>query len=447
MRSEKPKVLLPFLGRPMVLRALDAVSRLKPAQIVVVVGSGRELVEAAVSGWSTQREFFSVSCSVQEQQLGTGDAVKAGLSGVDSSKFSHTLIIPGDTPLLSEEVLKPFSNLSSVTTDAPVSVLTADVVGENAFGRIIRDGSGAVKKIVEVKDCSPDELRFTEVNSSVYLVETGFLSEALNSLKNENAQGEFYLTDIVGIATGLGKKVSAYKAKREIDIMGVNNRVELAALEGRARAEINQRHLLNGVALEDPANTYISEEAVIGVDSFIGAGTKIVGKTTIGAKVTIEGNCFIKDSNIADSTLLRFGCYLTESVVGPDATVGPFAQLRPGAELAAGVHIGNFVEVKNSKLGRGAKANHLAYIGDADVGAESNIGAGTIFCNYDGKKKHRSVVGERSFVGSNSTLVSPVKIGTESYVGAGSVITEDVPDKALALGRARQVVKSDWDRK
>jgi bifunctional UDP-N-acetylglucosamine pyrophosphorylase/glucosamine-1-phosphate N-acetyltransferase len=447
MCSSKPKVLLPFLGRPMIVRTLDAVKALSPKHVRVVVGNGRELVEAAVTGWSGANGFTAVSCAVQESQLGTGDAVKAGLSGINIAQFRDVLIIPGDTPLLSGGVLTSFISDRSLGASTPLRVLTLETGNSTGFGRIIRSGGGDILRIVEEKDCTDAERTIREVNSSIYFAEAGFISSALKLLKNDNAQKEYYLTDVVGIAVEQEGKVEAFKIEDEMSVMGVNSRVELAALEAKARAKINEGHLLNGVAIEDPANTYISEETEIGQDSFVGAGTKILGRTTIGKNVVIEGSCYIKDSNIADGVQIRFGCYLTEATVGTAASVGPFAQLRPGAELGSAVYIGNFVEVKNSKLSKGAKANHLAYIGDADIGEGSNIGAGTIFCNYDGKKKHRSTIGKQSFVGSNSTLVAPVKIGDESYVGAGSVITEDVPDKALALGRARQVIKDGWERK
>ena len=442
MRSEIPKVLHRICGQTLLERTLRAVAAAGAQRVVVVVGYGRELVIAELNRLAALEEFSSVDLSpvYQAEQKGTGHAAQVGLSEIGD--FSSVAIVPGDTPLLDGDVLREFVSQSS--EEAVVTVLSCTHPCPAGFGRIIRDAQGAVTAIIEDKDCSEEQLTVNEINTSFYLASSEFLAEALAQLRADNAQGELYLTDIVSFAVSQGSPVEAVCAADFLRVSGANTRAELGALEAKRRAQINWTWMEAGVTLEDPATTYIDETVKIGSDCWIGAGTRLKGQTTLGQSVVVEGNSQIVDSNIGSNSTIRFSSYVTEAVLGENCQIGPFVQLRPQAVLHDDVKLGNFVEVKKSELHQGVKANHLAYIGDAVIGASSNVGAGTIFCNYDGTKKSTSTLAEGVFVGSNSTLVSPVTIGKEAYIAAGSVITKDVPSGALGIGRTRQSNKDDW---
>jgi bifunctional UDP-N-acetylglucosamine pyrophosphorylase/glucosamine-1-phosphate N-acetyltransferase len=309
------------------------------------------------------------------------------------------------------------------------------------YGRLVRDSGGRVLRVVEEKDASATERQIKEINAGIYCFEAGFLRGALAELKNDNSQREYYLTDVVAAASGRGPGAQTVVVTDHDQILGANNRQELAALDARLRSEINQRWMLAGVTLVDPTSTYISSRARIGRDTVIQPGVHVRGATTIGERCSIDVGCVITDSALADGVELKPYSVLEDARVGPKAIVGPYSRLRPGAEIGEEAHVGNFVELKKTRLGRGAKANHLAYLGDAEIGAGSNIGAGTITCNYDGYGKYLTKIGERVFVGSNSTLVAPIDLGDDVYVAAGSTVTEPVEKDALAFGRARQTTK------
>ena len=442
MRSELPKVLHRVCGQSLVERALRSASGVGAKRLVVVVGYGKEEVQTELDRLAQLPEFSSteIVTAIQSEQNGTGHAAQIGLA--EAGDASSILIVPGDTPLLDVGVLEDF--LAEASEAAAVTILSCLHEEPAGFGRIIRDQSGAVTAIVERKDCTPEQVAINEINTSFYLASTPFLTEALSQLEPNNAQGELYLTDIIAYGVSKGMQVDAVLTKDVARVSGANTRAELSALETVKRAEINKQLMDSGVTLEDPATTYVDEGVAVGPDTFLGAGTRLKGATVIGSNVLIEGNSHIVNSTVGDGTLLRFGSYLTEATVGSNCQIGPFVQLRPQAILHEGVKIGNFVEVKKSELHAGVKANHLSYIGDAEVGSGSNIGAGTIFCNYDGEKKSVSVLGEGVFVGSNSTLVSPVTIGKDAYIGAGSVINKDIPEGALGVGRSRQANKEGW---
>ena len=441
MKSELPKVLHKVCGSTLLMRTLRAVDGVSPSRIVTVLGFGRELCEAEIGVFS-EISKTPVIVADQKQQNGTGHATQVGLEKV-STDAKWVLVIPGDTPLLSTEVLVEFINAAEQHS-AKVSILSCEVDDPSGFGRVSRDSSGEVQAIVEDRDCTEEQLRISEINTSMYLVARDFLEDSLSKVSGANAQGELYLTDIVGIAKQSGETIFAHTTGCVEQVLGANTRVELSELEQYRRNQINQELMYSGVSFEDPQRTYVDEGVRVGADSFLGANTRLKGCTSVGAGVVIEGDSLIEDSQIADNCLIRLGSYINQSKVAENSQIGPHAQLRPGTVLDAGVKVGNFVEIKNAHLAAGAKANHLSYIGDADVGAGSNIGAGTIFCNYDGKNKHRSTLGENVFIGSNSVLVAPVSIAANAYIGAGSAITKNVPEGALGIARGKQSNIDGW---
>jgi len=444
-RSETPKVLHKVLGRTLIERVIRAGASLNPVQITVVVSSGRELVEAELSRLSTLLSVPIVPV-LQENPRGTGDAVRSALSEI--AKFSNrVVIIPGDTPLITEETLKQIVVEDLKAGKPDLGVVSCKPPSPFGYGRIIRNDAGAVQRIVEERDCTESERLIREINSSLYVGEVNFISEAVASLKPMNAQGELYFTDAVAYGIATKKKVAALLVENWLDLAGANTRAELSALEQSCRERVNKLIMESGVTLEDPATTYIEEDVIIGQDSYLGSGTRLYGKTRLGARVKLDGDTLIVDSTIGDGTHVKFGSMIEESAVASDCFIGPFAHLRPKSELAEGVHIGNFVETKASKLGKGTKANHLTYIGDAVVGERVNFGAGTITANYDGYKKHKTTIGDGASTGSNSVLVAPVTIGDGAYVGAGSVITKDAPTDSLVVARGQERVIKDWAKK
>jgi len=364
-----------------------------------------------------------------------------------SSFKGSVLILSGDMPLITDQTLKKFCSLHE-TSKATLSILSGNLLNPGSYGRIIRDQTtGEVLKIQEARDCNAKELLCQEVNSGVYLVDSAFLTPAVENLKNDNAQKEYYLTDIVGKAIEEGQRVCSLPVQNTEEMIGVNTVAELMQVE-----RVFQRRLIEdlagkGICFADPTSVTIHPESKIGSGVTIGPNTFILEGCTIGDGVTIEGSCYIRELTVGKNTVLRFGLRGEESSIGAECTVGPFAHIRPNTTLEDGVKIGNFVETKSAHLKKGAKASHLSYLGDCEVGAESNIGAGTIFCNYDGKKKSRTTIGEGVFIGSNSALVAPLNIADRAFVGAGSVITKDVSSESLALTRAEQKEIKGWAAK
>lgn len=445
MRSELPKVLHRVCGQSLVERVLRASSALPVSRTVVVVGYRAEEVRAEVEKLKTAPSFAhagEIHCVEQRSQRGTGDAARTALEGLDPSG-GPVLIIPGDCPLLTGAQLKELIRFSSEQRTV-LSFISCEPADPSGYGRVIRDHSGKVTAIIEHKDCTPEQLKIGEINSSIYLVDYNFLKESLATLESNNAQGELYLTDIVGYGVRKAVRLDALSVGRAVEILGANSREELSDLERLRRKQICSHWMNSGVSFEDPAATYIDEEVRIGQDSFIGAGTRLRGTTVLGERTIIDGNSSITDSQIGDGVHVKLSCVISEAKVANGVDIGPFAHLRPGTVLAEKVRIGNFVETKQAALGVGAKANHLSYIGDASIGEGSNIGAGTITCNYDGEKKSKTTIGNGVFIGSNSCLVAPVTIGEGAFVGAGSTITEDVPGGALGLGRERQTNIEGW---
>jgi bifunctional UDP-N-acetylglucosamine pyrophosphorylase/glucosamine-1-phosphate N-acetyltransferase len=413
MRSDKPKVLHQVAGRPMLGHVIAAAESLEAERIVVVVAPGMDSVAKAAS----QHKI-----AVQEQQLGTGDAVKSARPALEG--FSgDVLILYGDCPLIQAETL---AAMRRQRRDEAVTVLGIRVPGDSPYGRLVLAEDGTLDRIVEALDASEAERRIDLCNSGVMLIDGRLLSDLLDGIGAANAKGEYYLTDIIGVARSNGHICRTVEAPA-IEALGVNSRAELAEAEAAMQNRLRQKAMTNGATLTDPSTVWFSWD------------------TKLGRDITIEPNViFGPGAVVEDGVEIRAFSHIEGATVESRAIIGPFARLRPGASIGRGAHIGNFVEVKKARIDEGAKANHLSYIGDAEVGAGANVGAGTITCNYDGFAKHKTVIGAGAFIGSDTTLVAPVRIGEGAFTGAGSVITDDVPDNALALARGRQAVKQGW---
>lgn len=431
MRSRRPKVLHPLGGQPVLEHVLRAAEALSPQRIAVVVGHGGEDVQATFSG----RALTFVD---QGEPLGTGHALLAAREAVTAETL---LVLPGDVPLLTSHALERLVT-EHVRQQVDVSFLTFSPQEPGRYGRVVRE-EGRVTRIVEAADATVEERSINEVNSGIFcLRNTPALWEHLAGLSTSNAQGEYYLTDLVPAAQG---RCHGVPWPYPDQLRGINDRRELALCE----AMLQQRLLANlmeaGVTIINPGDTYVELDVTVGEDTILWPGTLLRGLTRIGRDCTVGPHSELVDTQLADGVWVRFSS-LEGAWVGPEARIGPFAHLRPGARIGARARVGNFVEIKEASLGEAAKAGHLAYIGDADIGPGANIGAGTVTCNFDGRRKHRTTIGEGAFVGTHASLVAPVSIGAHAVVAAGSVITEDVPPYALALGRSRQVVKHDWVR-
>ncbi len=431
MKSEVPKVLHRVCGKPMISWVLESVGGLNPRDIYVVVGHKSQTVKENIKA-------DKVSFVDQKKQLGSGHAlmqVEKKLAGWHGS----VLVLCADTPLIKTETLLTLLNFHR-REDNSVTVLSVTNENPHGYGRVIRSPLGQVEKIVEEKDASPDVRRIKEINSGIYCFESPLIWSVLKKIKPENIKKEYYLTDAIDILNNQGKKTGAYSICDTGEVMGVNSRVELANAEATKRAEVLKKLMVSGVTVTDPSNTYISADTRIGSDTVIYPGTIMEGNCVVGSNCRIGPATLISDSELGDSVEVR-SAYIYGSKVGSGAKIGPFTHIRPGTIIKSDVRVGNFSEVKNSVLNEGSKVNHLSYIGDATLGKKVNVGAGTITCNYDGFKKNKTFIGERSFIGSNVNLVAPVKVGSDVIIGAGSTITEDVPSKSLAIARARQVVK------
>jgi bifunctional UDP-N-acetylglucosamine pyrophosphorylase/glucosamine-1-phosphate N-acetyltransferase len=431
MKSALPKVLHPVAGVAMVAYAIDAALALKPARVVVVVGHGREQVEAAV----TRRFGSQVEFALQTQQRGTADAVRCALPRV-SPESTDVLITYGDCPLVSGAFLQSLVSARQRKTGSLLSVATAQMQDATGYGRMLHDGNGSVVGIREHKDCTEQERAITVINAGMYSLDAAFLRDKLETISTHNAQGEFYLTDLVALAATSGAAgVAEVRADPSL-LQGVNDRADLAAVESMMLAQIadSWRRAGNNIA----PGARIERDVTLAHDICVGAGAVLRGKTQVNASATIDVGCVLEDAIIGANALLKPYTIVSKSAIGDGAQLGPFAHIRPDSTVGDGAHVGNFVELKKTVMHNGAKANHLAYLGDGVIGESANIGAGTIFCNYDGFQKHTTTVEKNAFVGSNSSLVAPVVIGEGAYVGSGSVVTRDVPKDALAIGRARQ---------
>jgi bifunctional UDP-N-acetylglucosamine pyrophosphorylase/glucosamine-1-phosphate N-acetyltransferase len=432
MKSATVKVLHHAAGRPIIDYVVDLAGALSEKPPIVIVGHQREQVQASLD----QRARFAV----QEQQLGTGHAVLQAAPHVGSKRV---LILSGDVPLTRSETLQRLLDEHERSENA-LTLLTMRLDDPAMYGRIVRDDAGSVVRIVEAKDASDDEKRINEVNAGIYVFDAEGLFDNLRNLSTDNAQGEYYLTDLLAVLRDAGKRVGAMIVDDPIEAVGVNSRSDLATVESEIQRRVVNKLMTEGVTFRNPATVVIDSTVSIGADSVIYPFVTIEGATTIGRDCVIEPGVHLINVTVADNVHIKTGSVAEDAVIESEASVGPYAHLRPGTKLGRKVKVGNFVETKKAVFGEGAKASHLSYIGDAEVGADVNIGAGTITCNYDGVNKHKTVLEDGVFIGSDSQLVAPVRVGKGAYVGAGSTITKDVPPDALALSRSPQRVVEGW---
>jgi bifunctional UDP-N-acetylglucosamine pyrophosphorylase / glucosamine-1-phosphate N-acetyltransferase len=434
MKSERPKVLQPLAGRALLKHVIDTARELAPEAIRVVYGHGGERVREALKS-------ESVSWVLQERQLGTGHALMQALPGIPDA---HTvLVLYGDVPLIRRDALE---NLLKLCDSKTLAILTVMLENPTGYGRILRDARGRIRKIVEHKDASKQELRIRESNTGIIAAPAKLLKKWLAAVKNNNVQGEFYLTDVAAIAAKGKFNVLPLIALTEAEVLGVNDKVQLAQVEAAYRQQRARELMLAGVTLIDPQRLDVRGTVAVGTDVELDVNVVLEGKVSLGDRVRVGPNCVIRDCEIGSDTQVFSNCVLDHAIIGAACNIGPFARLRPGAALARSVHVGNFVEVKNTRLGEGSKANHLTYLGDALIGKDVNVGAGTITCNYDGVNKSQTHIEDGVFVGSGSMLVAPLRIGARATIGAGSTITADVPADKLTLARSRQVSIDNWTR-
>jgi len=434
MKSDLPKVLQPLAGRPILSHVLDTAKSLQADAIHIVYGHGGEKVRQTLAA-------EPVNWVLQAEQLGTGHAVAQAMPSIPDDH--DVLILYGDVPLVRQPTLQNLLGQCNEKAIAMLSVVLADPTG---YGRVVRDNASNVVRIVEQKDANTKERAICEVNTGLMAVPAASLRKWLADLKNDNSQGEYYLTDIIVMAVRGGMKVNAVIAPTEMEVLGVNDKVQLAQLEGALRADRARELMINGVTLADPARIDIRGKVTVGRDVFIDVNAVLVGDIELGDRVRIGPNCYLKDCRIAADTEIHPNCVVDRATIGPRNVIGPFARIRPESVLHGDVHIGNFVEVKKTEIGEGSKANHLTYLGDATVGRKVNVGAGTVTVNYDGVNKFRTEIGDGAFIGSGSMLIAPLKIGANANTGAGSTINKDAPEGKLTLARARQVTIDGWKR-
>jgi bifunctional UDP-N-acetylglucosamine pyrophosphorylase/glucosamine-1-phosphate N-acetyltransferase len=439
MKSPRAKVLHSALGAPLLEHVLRAVAALRAEPIHVVVGHQAEAVRAVFA--ERGLDFLD-----QDPPLGTGHALLAARSAVAGASPRTLLVLNGDLPLLRAQTLAGLL-AAHRSEGAAATLLTAEPGDPAAYGRIVRDRAGRVQAIVEARDASPQQLALREINAGVYVFEVAPLLAVLDRLRPQNAQGEYYLTDTVALLAGDGHAVHTWTAADPREAMGVNTLAELAEADRLLRERRLGELMAEGARIEDPSSTFVGLDVVVEPDALIRPFSVVEGHSRLGAGASVGPFSHLIDTAVGPGAQILDHCFLREARVEAGAQVGPFAHVRPESVIGVGARVGNFVELKKTRLGEGAKAPHLSYLGDAEIGARTNVGAGTITCNYDGVHKHPTSIGAGAFVGSNTTLVAPVSVGDGAYVGAGSTITEDVPAQALALGRARQVVKPDWAKR
>ncbi len=433
MKSRRPKVLQPIAGRPLLGHVLHMAAHLAPKQIHVVYGHGGDQVRSAFAD-------HTVNWVEQAEQLGTGHAVDRAMPSIPDDAM--VLVLYGDVPLIRSVTMQ---RLIAAASEG-LALLTVTLDEPEGYGRILRDASGAVHAIVEQKDASPEECAITEVNTGFLAAPAHLLRGWLAGLDCENAQGEYYLTDCVAASVAQGHPVATVTTEDTVEVLGVNDRIQLAHLERHYQAREALKLLHGGLTILDPARFDVRGSLKHGMDCVIDVNCLFQGEVKLGHDVVIGPNCVLEDVVIGDGARIEANSHLVGATVGANAQVGPYARLRPGTQLAAGAKVGNFVETKNAVVGLGSKINHLSYVGDAELGTGVNIGAGTITCNYDGVNKHKTVIGDGAFVGSNSALVAPVTIGAQATIGAGSTISHDAPEGALTVARGRQKTIPGWHR-
>ena len=439
MKSGLPKVLHRALGEALIDHVLASAATLSPASITVIIGHQTKLLRDHFSSTGSP-----VQLALQEPQLGTGHALLQAEPFL-TGKVGTVLHLSGDVPLQTPATVQALVKHHRAR-GAAATVLTAEIERPDGYGRIVRE-DGAISAIVEHKDASEETRKIREINSGVYAFDLSPLFDALRKVGSANAQGEHYLPDLVRIFRSNGLPVETFRLQDAREILGVNSRKELAEVSAILRDRKNDELMTSGVTIIDPATTWVEADVTVGADTILHPGIYLEGKTTVGSGCEVHSGVRIIDSTIGDRVTINNFCVIRQSIVEAGAIVGPFAQLRPAAHVREDAHVGNFVELKNTTLGKGSKANHLAYLGDATIGENVNIGAGVITCNYDGKKKYPTVIEDGAFIGTDSQLVAPVRVGKNAYVAAGSSITEDVPAETLAIARARQVNKTGWKKK
>ncbi len=432
MHSDKPKVLHGLAGRSLLQHVMDTATQLTPVCTCVIYGHGGDAVPQAMAK-------YAASFVLQEPQLGTGHAVQQALPHLKDN--STTLVLYGDVPLIQSHTLKLLLHKPEA-----LNLLTLNMDNPTGYGRIIRDSAGKVISIVEEKDATPAQRAVTEINTGILAAPTQLLRVWLNNLQNNNSQGEYYLTDIVAMAVKQGVEVSTSQPRNYWEVMGVNSKVQLAELERLWQAEQALQLLQQGVTLADPARIDVRGKLVCGRDVEIDVGCIFEGEVHLGSKVKVGAYTIVRESKIEAGTHIAPFSHIDSASIGENCSIGPYARIRPGTQLHNDVHVGNFVEIKNSEIKTGSKANHLSYIGDSTVGSRVNVGAGTITCNYDGVNKHRTIIEDDVFIGSDTQLIAPVTVKRGSTIGAGSTITRDTPENALTLSRAKQLTVAGWQR-
>jgi bifunctional UDP-N-acetylglucosamine pyrophosphorylase/glucosamine-1-phosphate N-acetyltransferase len=439
LKSQLPKVLHEVGGMPLLEHVIRTATRLlPPSDVYAIIGHEAERVRAAM-------RHTGINFVLQSEQRGTGHALivaQEALAGYD-----HVIVLSGDAPMITSATIANLRDFH-LAEHAAMTLLSAELENPTGYGRVLRKSSktAEVLGIVEEKSATPRQKKFREINSGFYVFDVQELYSRIGGLSTDNPHQEYYLTDMASVFRKARKKVVAWKTATPGEVLGGNTRAELADIDQQIRLAKSRQLMIDGVTIFYPSTCVIDADVEIAPDTIIEAHVQLLGKTRIGSNTRIRSYCVIRDSQIGSGVMVRPGCIMEEAQVASGAIVGPYSHLRPGSEIGEGAHVGNFVETKKIKLGRGSKANHLTYLGDAEIGAGVNIGAGTITCNYDGVHKHKTIIDDDVFVGSDSTLVAPIRIGKGAYVGAASCITDDVPQDALAIGRGRQVVKEDWAR-
>ena len=434
MKSDLPKVLHPLAGKPLIAHVLAAADQLNPETICVIYGHGGKVLPNAVAR-------PDLAWAKQEPQLGTGHAVQQAVPHLDPAALC--MILYGDVPLIRPETLQ---EMTLIAREGAIALLTVHLVNPSGYGRIVRNERGQVERIVEQKDANPEELAINEVNTGILCLPAGKLSGWLARLDNKNAQGEYYLTDVIGMAAAEGERVIPCHPAAEWEVLGINSRAQLADLERLHQRNQANRLMTDGVTLIDPSRIDVRGTLTCGRDVLIDINAVFEGDVVLGDGVQIGANCVLKNVELAAGVQIKPFCHLEGAKVGANAVIGPYARLRPGTALAEETHIGNFVELKNAQVGFNSKINHLSYVGDATVGSKVNIGAGTITCNYDGANKYRTIIEDDAFIGSDTQLVAPVTVGRGATLGAGTTLTKDAPAGQLTLSRAKQVTLPGWQR-
>ena len=437
LKSQLPKVLHEVGGKPLLAHVVAAATRVvAPADVFAIIGHEADRVRAALAS-------AGIRFVLQDEQRGTGHALMVAQSAL--SGYDHIIVLSGDAPQITPQTVAQLLNFH-LDEQAAMTLLSADLDNPAGYGRVLRKGSRSaeVQAIVEEKSASPAQKKIHEINAGFYVFDVPLLFEHIKKLSTANPHAEYYLTDMAKILRQARQRVVVWKTANSVEVLGANTRVELSFIDFQMRMRKTHALMEAGVSIFYPASCVIDNDVEIAPDTILEPFVQILGRTRIGANCRIRSYSVIRDSEIADGVLIRPGCILEEARIGPNAVLGPYSHLRPGSNIGEAAHVGNFVETKKIKLGKGSKANHLTYLGDAEIGAGVNIGAGTITCNYDGVHKHTTVIEDGVFIGSDSTLVAPVRVGQGAYVAAASCITEDVPENSLAIGRSRQITKEGW---